>query len=171
MLCNPDDPTLCTIIIMILIILFPLMIYYIYVYKYKTSNSMSITNSESEVNLPKIEHYSNELFDSIKQGKGNYSWNQLRVGKRAVDCYRQEGKKCLDYENCGLCIKDGNATCMPGDEQGPLFKEGCQGWWYSNYYDNSIFGEKVTTITPPYSMFYSDYESRMPSSRSIFTLQ
>ena len=142
----------CTTIIILIVLLLPICIYTIY------------TKS-------KVEHYSNDLFDAIKKGEENYSWNQLRVGERSTDCYKLEGKDCLKYSNCGLCAKDGKLQCIPGDEQGPLFKEDCQGWIYTNYYDNRIFGEKVTSITQPWNTFYSDYESRYPSLKSTLTLQ
>ena len=146
---NLNKPTIvCSIIIILIVFFLPVCIYFIY------------TKSN---NVKTKENYSNELFDTIKEGKDNYSWNQLRVGPRSTDCYKLKGNNCLKYSNCGLCVKDGNLQCIPGDEQGPLFKEDCQGWIYTNYYDNSIFNEKVTSITPPWSMFYPEYEGRYPS--------
>ena len=77
----------------------------------------------------------------------------------------------MDYSNCGLCMKDGKIECIPGDVQGPFFKEDCQGWMHTNYYDRYIFGERVTTITPPWNRFYPDYETKYPSPKSRATLQ
>ena len=77
----------------------------------------------------------------------------------------------MKYSNCGLCLKDGKQECIPGDVQGPLFKEDCEGWQHTNYYDRHIFGEKVVTLSPPWSKFYPDYEARYPSPTSRATLQ
>jgi hypothetical protein len=67
-------------------------------------------------------------------------------------------------------MKDGVKECIPGDEQGPLFKEDCQGWIYTNYYDKFIFRDKCTTKTRPWNTFYPEYEARYPSPISRATL-
>ena len=97
-------------------------------------------------------------------------WDHEWLGPVSDDCYKLNKKDCLNNSNCGLCIKDKNATCVPGDIHGPLFKETCQGWAHTDYYDRHIFGEKVTRITPSWSAFYSDYEARYPSPQSRSTL-
>ena len=118
----------------------------------------------------KIEGYSNELFLHIKEGKENNYWDQLREGRSSYDCYNHPNDKCMEYSNCGLCMKDGQINCIPGDVQGPFFKEDCQGWMYTNVYDRHIFKEKVATITPPWNRFYPDYETKYPSPQSRSTL-
>jgi len=116
------------------------------------------------------ETYSDELFKHRELGKHNDSWNQLEVGKTAIDCYNLSEKDCMNYSNCGLCLKDNKKKCIPGDVHGPLAEETCDGWAYTNYYDRFIFGEKVTTITPSWSKFYSDYEVKFPSPQVRATL-
>jgi hypothetical protein len=111
-----------------------------------------------------------EKFYNIPDTAKHSYWNPDFVGKRALDCYDLNKRDCMKYSNCGLCHKDGEQTCIPGDVQGPLFKEDCQGWQYTNYYDRHIFGEKVVTLTPPWSKFYPDYEARYPSPTSRATL-
>lgn len=118
----------------------------------------------------KKENYANDLFDCIKEGNDNDFWALKGMGIKAKDCYSLSGKDCLNYSNCGLCYKDDKAQCIPGDTQGPFFKEDCEQWEHTNYYDRHIFGEKVTTITPPWNKFYSEYEARYPSPQSRATL-
>ncbi len=81
-----------------------------------------------------------------------------------MDCYRLNGKNCLKYANCGLCLKDGEVNCIPGDDQGPFFKEDCMGWLNTNIFDNHIFNdERVLRGYPPWNMFYPTDEARYPS--------
>lgn len=118
-----------------------------------------------------LEHYQTDLFDHLAQGKENNSWNQLRQGRNAVDCYKLTGRQCMKYSNCGLCTdNDKVVQCIPGDEQGPLFKENCDLWHYTNYYDRYQFESKVPNTSYPWSKFYPDYETRWPSPVAWRTL-
>lgn len=112
----------------------------------------------------KQEHFDAEL------NAEHHLWDPAWVGKKALDCYSLDKRDCMKYSNCGLCLKDGKMECIPGDEQGPLFKEGCRGWMHTNYYDRNIFGERVTTISPPWSHQYADYEAWFPSRQVVQTL-
>ncbi len=100
----------------------------------------------------------------------NTYWDPSWVGKRSNDCYELSERDCMKYSNCGLCLKDGKAQCIPGDQQGPLFKESCERWIHTDYRDRYIFGEKVVTVTPPFDYFYPDYEARYPSPQSRASL-
>lgn len=118
-------------------------------------------------------NYSNnkEPFYNLPDTSENAYWDQYNwVGKRALDCYDLNKRDCMKYSNCGLCLKDGKQNCIPGDAQGPFFKQDCQGWQYTDYRDRYIFGEKVTYLTPPWSKFYPDYEARWVSPQSRATL-
>lgn len=99
-----------------------------------------------------------------------FSWNNKWMGRQALDCYSLPSGECMNYGNCGLCLKDGVGTCVPGDEQGPLFKDDCQSWAYTNYNDRHVFGEKILTITNPWSTVLPDYETIYPSRQVIQTL-
>ncbi len=99
----------------------------------------------------------------LGQSTHGFQWDPLWVGRTANDCYNLHPDQCMQYSNCGLCQKGANIECVPGDEQGPLFKETCEGWGHTNYYDRGIFGETVTTVTPPWSKIYPDYEAWYPS--------
>lgn len=96
-------------------------------------------------------------------------WFSGPVGQ-AQDCYVLPPNKCMNYPNCGLCIKNGKQIRIPGDTQGSFFKEDCQAWAHTNLVDRHIFKERVTTISPPWSAFYPDYEARYPSPISRSTL-
>lgn len=111
-----------------------------------------------------------EPFYNLPDYANHNYWDLNQVGKIANDCYELNDKDCIKYSNCGLCIKDDKLKCIPGDVQGPLFKEDCEGWIYTDYNDRYIFGEKVTTMTPPWNKFYSEYEIRYPSPKSRATL-
>ena len=110
-------------------------------------------------------NYPVEGFD----GEG-FLWDPLWVGKKSNDCYSLNNRDCMKYSNCGLCDQFGRLECVPGDEQGPLFKDNCSQWIHTNYYDRHIFGEKVVTATPSWSQFYPEYELRYPSPTSRATL-
>lgn len=122
--------------------------------------------------LPEGAHepFDPNILPNLTNGEGGFNWDPLWVGNRSLDCYKLDKRDCMKYSNCGLCVKDGKMECIPGDTQGPLFKEDCHGWMHTNYYDRYAFGERVTTISPPWSMFYPDYEARYPSPQSRATL-
>nr|QBK88562.1 MAG: uncharacterized protein LCMiAC01_02390 [Mimivirus LCMiAC01] len=93
----------------------------------------------------------------------NFYWSPLHTGPESTDCYKLNKKNCVKYSNCGLCLKNGRLNCLPGDEQGPFFKEDCMGWFHNNHYDRYHIGEKVLRATPPWNMHYPSYETRYPS--------
>ena len=99
----------------------------------------------------------NMLMSVRVDNKEHFHWEPRWTGPVSNDCYTEKTKDCLNYSNCGICLSD-NPKCIPGDAQGPFFKERCTGWAHSNYYDRHIFDEKVTTITPSWSEFYPEYE-------------
>jgi|688.fasta_scaffold191440_2 hypothetical protein len=101
----------------------------------------------------------------------HFQWDPLWVGKTSLDCYNEKPKDCLSYSNCGLCWKNGIKKCIPGDTQGPFFKERCHAWEHTNYYDRHIFGEKVTTVKPSWDQFNPGYEVMYPSPVSRSALQ
>ena len=117
-------------------------------------------------------YYKSEFFDptSLQSTGDGDLWDPLSVGKRAVDCYTLDNAKCLEYNNCGLCLDNKNTKCVPGDENGPYFKQNCRGWMHTDNYDRYIFGERVTTITPPWSYMYADYEAIYPHPKVANTL-
>lgn len=101
----------------------------------------------------------------------NNRWDTLWKGSTSLDCYKESQRDCMKYSNCGICYKNGNAQCIPGDDQGPLFDDQCENWSFVDYYDNYIFGEKVTKTVPPWSRFAPDYEIWYPSPRARATLE
>lgn len=115
-------------------------------------NRVNRVNKTTETFAHKTQQYSD-----------NSLWDPVWTGKTANDCYALNKGTCTKYSNCGLCLKNGDFTCVPGDEQGPLFKDGCVRWMYTNYYDRYPFNKKTTTIVPDWSYFYSDYEIKFPS--------
>ena len=98
-------------------------------------------------------------------------WDLLWLGDINVDCYSLDKDTCNNYSNCGLCMKDGQFKCLPGDNKGPLFKEKCYRWLYTDYQERDIFGEKSTRIKTPDDYFYpKHYDTRWPSPISVSTL-
>lgn len=100
----------------------------------------------------------------------NFQWDPLDVGKNAVDCYSQTEGNCLKFSNCGICYKNGITKCIPGDQSGSFFEEGCDLWKYTNYYDGHIFDQTKTTITNSWDHFKHGYEVMYPGPADIFTL-
>jgi len=100
----------------------------------------------------------------------NTQWNPGWFGKRNNDCYKLDKRNCMKYSNCGLCVKDGHSTCVPGDIQGPFYTDRCSSWIYTDYYDRHIFGEKVVTETPSWNVLYPEYEQLRSTPKSIATL-
>ena len=103
------------------------------------------------------------VFIIIYYNLNNYEHFILDNNVIANDCYSLSNETCNNYSNCGLCIKNGKSTCVPGDVHGPSFTESCQKWKYTNYHDRHIFNESVTTITNPWNTIYPDYQIWYPS--------
>lgn len=122
---------------------------------------------------PNIENYSNEIFDKQKLGENNDDWNQLRNGQRSIDCYNLPLNKCTKYSNCGICLnKDGTSECVPGDNEGPLFKDDCDKWIHTDYDARHGLAETITNMVDPWSKYYAhDYEASYPSPISRSALQ
>ena len=117
----------------------------------------------------KTEYFDVDLFASDDLGN---DWEPLWVGEQSDDCYSLSKGDCLKYSNCGLCHQKGKKQCIPGNVDGPLFKEGCDGWTYTNYYDRHIFNEAVTQTTPSWDKWYPNmYEVWYPSPITQATLQ
>jgi hypothetical protein len=93
----------------------------------------------------------------------NSLWDPDWVGKISDDCYNLTDRDCMKYTNCGLCIRKGRKECIPGDYQGPLFKQDCDLWQYTDFYDRYIFGEKWENTYHPWSRMYPEYEAIYPS--------
>jgi hypothetical protein len=48
-------------------------------------------------------------------------------------CHHRGRRSCGKCTNCGLCITaDGHAECVPGDAQGPYFREDCAIWEFGD---------------------------------------
>ena len=99
-----------------------------------------------------------------------FHWDPLFVGKDAIDCYKLYPNQCLNYASCGLSLKNNKLKCIPGDSNGPFFKDDSMGWIHTNVYDGYIFGDKVIRAVPPWSMYYPSYETRYPSPKVASTL-
>lgn len=132
----------------------------------------------------------NEGFQSINNiqyHKMNDYWDLNWKGKHHPDCYSLNLRGCNKYSNCGVCIKDdGTQQCVPGDEFGALFKEGCKWWQYTDYYDSHPYrvnsfhkenkrnyydNEKYYRIVHGWDKIYPDYEAWYPSPVSRSALR
>ena len=100
----------------------------------------------------------------------HFQWDPLWIGKTSSNCYEENNKDCLKYSNCGLCGDASQKQCIPGDINGPFYKEGCQRWIYMNYYDRHIFDDKMITNTQSWDAFLPGYEIMYPSPSSAFRL-
>lgn len=131
------------------------------------SNSEHFSNHNRYVSYSNTPDYSDHSYA-----------DQLWTGRLAKDCYDKDVKDCTKYTNCGVCMKDGQQTCVPGDEEGPMFKGGCDRWGYVNYYDNRAYTGRYNrdhtnmytgdySVSRPWDHFYPDYEywAPMPTGR------
>lgn len=111
--------------------------------------------------------------EAFSDYSNNSQWDLLwpnYVGNHANDCYKLNNSNCLKYSNCGVCIKNGKTQCVPGDIDGPFFKDNCKYWTYDAKYGNNVISNKEITTTLPWNKFYPEFEVRYPSPTSIFTL-
>jgi hypothetical protein len=53
--------------------------------------------------------------------------------------------------------------CVPGDEDGPLYKGNCKKWIYANYFDRYIYGDKIISVVDPWSKIYSEQKPGLPT--------
>ena len=107
--------------------------------------------------------YNIENYSDLPDYSENFLWDQTWMGNTNKDCYKLNKNDCMKYANCGLCTSGNDAVCVPGDQQGPMFKEGCDQWIHTDYRDRHMFGEKVMTVSPPHDYQYPDYEAWYPS--------
>lgn len=106
-------------------------------------------------------------WDPLWQGKSGSTDLQ---GKMTDDCYSKSNRDCLNYSNCGLCVKNGKAQCKPGDIYGAFFEEDCDQWGYMDYYDRHIFGDREFSWSHNWSRKYPEYEYWAPQRPAIAAL-
>jgi hypothetical protein len=47
------------------------------------------------------------------------------------NCGKRNKPQCFDCKSCGWCTTpDGDGECVPGNSQGPLFRQDCVAWQY-----------------------------------------
>jgi hypothetical protein len=98
-------------------------------------------------------------------------WEPSCEGSACSDCYHLSMRDCMKYANCGLCITNSRGIkdaprieCVPGDPNGPFFKEDCDQWKKTDSYDKYIFDGKEVMISPPTTAFYPEFEQRWVSA-------
>jgi hypothetical protein len=128
---------------------------------------------------------SNEHYQSIPQYANNQIWNprwisnfdvydgiSIQDSKITSDCYSLDKNQCLRTSNCGLCHNNYNnkMECVPGDEDGPLFKDNCEKWIYTNNYDRFIYGNKIIDIVDPTTKLCNEQYPGLPTSWARSTI-
>lgn len=49
------------------------------------------------------------------------------------NCGHHNARSCMSCVNCGLCVPyNGTAECIPGNFNGPYFRDDCIYWKYGN---------------------------------------
>ena len=84
-----------------------------------------------------------------------------------LDCYYKKSKECMDCSNCGLCVNNGFYKCIPGDEHGPYFSEGCEKWVWKDHKVGKIYDRPEVYKSRPWNWFYKQY----PMQRSVSPVQ
>ena len=63
-----------------------------------------------------------------------YSYNSY-YKRYCPSCGWRSRETCSKCINCGFCItREGKGSCVPGDSQGPFFREDCMYWEYGSPY-------------------------------------
>ena len=126
-----------------------------------------------------------EMYQNIPEYANNQIWNPkwvsnyrlydnnpIQNSKISSDCYSLDKNQCLKSPNCGLCHNENNEKfeCVPGDDNGPLFKSNCKKWIYVNYFDRYIYGNKEIYVVDPWSKIYSEQLPGLPTPWSRSTV-
>jgi len=75
--------------------------------------------------------------------------------KYCADCGHNDRLECNECHNCGYCFPlRGIASCVPGDDYGPLFREDCYQYEY-NYPSNFSYFDNIFKY--PNKNYYYDY--------------
>ncbi len=104
------------------------------------------------------------IIDAILTNNNEHFWEPSCTGSKAGNCYHLSERNCLKYANCGLCLQDGKTECVPGDVNGPYFKEDCAYWKKTDDYDKYLFEGQEVRISPPTTAYYPEYEQRWVSN-------
>lgn len=143
----------------ILIILITLIIIILFCLCMSNSNT-----TEPYQNLP--EYKNNQIWNPKWVSNYRlYDGNPIQDSKVSSDCYSLNSNQCLKTPNCGLCHNEDNnkIECVPGDDDGPLFKANCKKWIYANYFDRYIYGNKEIYVVDPWSKIYDEQKPGLPT--------
>lgn len=81
----------------------------------------------------------------------NPLWSTTNTHGLAPNCYELNENNCVKTINCGICSKNGQNKCVPGDEHGAFFTSTCDLWKHK---EDTVY---------PWSKFYPEYEMLQPS--------
>ena len=94
-------------------------------------------------------YYTSPAFYKNRYRKYN---NYLNYPRYCSNCSYLNQKKCKSCQNCGICYtNNGVGECIPGDKNGPYFREDCAYWDFNKNY-NSL----------GYNYNYLDYPTVIP---------
>jgi len=63
----------------------------------------------------------------VEQTKEQFT---VTVGEHCVNCFKKSIDRCLDCDNCGLCLDNfGNYQCVPGNPRG-AYDASCRIWYH-----------------------------------------
>ena len=94
-----------------------------------------------------------------------YDSDPIQDSKITSDCYTLTNDQCIKSPNCGLCHSEYNdkLECVPGDDNGPLFKSNCKKWIYTNYFDRYIYGNKEISVVDPWNIIPNEQKPGLPT--------
>lgn len=84
-----------------------------------------------------------------RRREGFYDLTSL--GCTCGDCYYKKPRECLSCGNCGICIRGPYATCVPGDVEGPFFREQCEKWMYKDQKHGKVASEDKIIKSRPWN--------------------
>jgi hypothetical protein len=107
------------------------------------------------------------LFNSNNSNEG-FSLQSV-PNPKCLDCYYKKANECMDCGNCGICVNGRFSKCIPGDEHGPYFNDGCEKWIWKDHKKGKVYNRPEIYESRPWNWNYKQYPmqgSISPVSRS-----
>lgn len=90
---------------------------------------------------------------------GGYGYHSYYPYRYCSKCGYKSRRKCADCTNCGYCLPyRGPGECVPGDNNGPYFRQDCMVWEYNSPYND--YAHIFPRLDYPYR--YWRYGNRYP---------
>lgn len=101
-----------------------------------------------------------------------YGYNFYNQYDKCKNCGDNSRDQCSACNNCGWCLhSDGYGQCVPGDVNGPYFRQDCYNWFHKYDYLQYPYHPYYNTVQinsyPGYKSLYRPSRS-LPRNRKHF---